>query len=393
MARVILMTDFSEAYARSLLLGIARYVHDNSEAWSICRLPTSLRDAYGIEYVVEYAKKIRADAIIGQFYETDDISLFKNNGIIAIAQDFKSKFTSIPNITGEYIHSGEMAATYFLEKGFKNFAFYGISEVIWSDERYEGFKNAVLKSDPTNFLSDLRPPKTDLWKYDFEEVTRWLHSLPKPVAIMACDDNQAYYITEACNLLKMKEGEEIFNIPEDIAVIGVDNDETICNLCSPTLSSISQNVEEGGYNVAKMIDRKIRVPNSENEDIIVRSTHIVTRRSSEVFVNEDSAVSKVLKLIHENISSNISVKDILAEIPMSRRLIETRFRKSMKTSLYDYIVRMRVSRMAQLLSEGKTVSESSFELGQPDIKNMSRIFKRIKGVTPSEYRKSKNRNA
>ena len=240
MARVILMTDFSEAYARSLLLGIARYVHDNSEAWSICRLPTSLRDAYGIEYVVEYAKKIRADAIIGQFYETDDISLFKNNGIIAIAQDFKSKFTSIPNITGEYIHSGEMAATYFLEKGFKNFAFYGISEVIWSDERYEGFKNAVLKSDPTNFLSDLRPPKTDLWKYDFEEVTRWLHSLPKPVAIMACDDNQAYYITEACNLLKMKEGEEIFNIPEDIAVIGVDNDETICNLCSPTLSSISQ---------------------------------------------------------------------------------------------------------------------------------------------------------
>lgn len=393
MARVILMTDFSEAYARSLLLGIARYVHDNSEAWSFCRLPTSLRDAYGIEYVVEYAKKIRADAIIGQFYETDDISLFKNNGIIAIAQDFKSKFTSIPNITGEYIHSGEMAATYFLEKGFKNFAFYGISEVIWSDERYEGFKNAVLKSDPTNFLSDLRPPKTDLWKYDFEEVTRWLHSLPKPVAIMACDDNQAYYITEACNLLKMKEGEEIFNIPEDIAVIGVDNDETICNLCSPTLSSISQNVEEGGYNVAKMIDRKIRVPNSENEDIIVRSTHIVTRRSSEVFVNEDSAVSKVLKLIHENISSNISVKDILAEIPMSRRLIETRFRKSMKTSLYDYIVRMRVSRMAQLLSEGKTVSESSFELGQPDIKNMSRIFKRIKGVTPSEYRKSKNRNA
>ena len=387
------MTDFSEAYARSLLLGIARYVHDNSEAWSICRLPTSLRDAYGIEYVVEYAKKIRADAIIGQFYETDDISLFKNNGIIAIAQDFKSKFTSIPNITGEYIHSGEMAATYFLEKGFKNFAFYGISEVIWSDERYEGFKNTVLKSDPTNFLSDLRPPKTDLWKYDFEEVTRWLHSLPKPVAIMACDDNQAYYITEACNLLKMKEGEEIFNIPEDIAVIGVDNDETICNLCSPTLSSISQNVEEGGYNVAKMIDRKIRVPNSENEDIIVRSTHIVTRRSSEVFVNEDSAVSKVLKLIHENISSNISVKDILAEIPMSRRLIETRFRKSMKTSLYDYIVRMRVSRMAQLLSEGKTVSESSFELGQPDIKNMSRIFKRIKGVTPSEYRKSKNRNA
>ena len=86
------MTDFSEAYARNLLLGMARYTHDIGEPWSICRVPTSLRDKFGLEYIVEYACKMRADAIIGQFYENDDITLFKKKGIIAIARTSKRSF-------------------------------------------------------------------------------------------------------------------------------------------------------------------------------------------------------------------------------------------------------------------------------------------------------------
>ncbi|MGP1525910.1 MAG: XylR family transcriptional regulator [Candidatus Cryptobacteroides sp.] len=388
MARIILMTDFSEAYARNLLLGIARYTHEVGEAWSICRLPTSLRDKFGIEYVVDYACKIKADAIIGQFYETDDISLFKKNGIIAFAQDFKTKFSIIPNITGEYFLSGKIAAEYFLKKGFRNFAFYGISDVIWSEGRYEGFRQTIEAANQNYFISSLMRPKTDLWKYDFDELTTWLKSLPKPIAIMACDDNQAYSITEACHLLKMKKEDEI-SIPENIAVLGVDDDETICNLCSPNLSSVSQDVESGGYDVAQTIDRMLREKSFCADDIIVRSTHIVTRQSSDIFVSEDKIIVRVLKFIHENITHKISVEDILQEVPMSRRLLEKKFRKTMGTSIYDYIIRVRVDRLAHILSLGGTVSEASFELGQADIKNISRIFKRIKGVTPSEYRKKK----
>ena len=87
MARIIFLTDFSEAYARGLLLGIARYAHDTGQAWSLCRLPLSIRDKFGIEAVIDWALRMRADAVIGQFYNTDNVELFARNGIIAVAQE------------------------------------------------------------------------------------------------------------------------------------------------------------------------------------------------------------------------------------------------------------------------------------------------------------------
>ena len=143
MARVIFLTDFSEAYARELLLGMARYAHDTAQAWSLCRLPLSIRDKFGIEAVVEWAVRMKADAVIGQFYNTDNGGLFRENGIIAIAQDFKKRFTTIPNITGPHHLAGRMAAEYFLKKGFRNFAFYGTRGIDFSDERCQGFRETV----------------------------------------------------------------------------------------------------------------------------------------------------------------------------------------------------------------------------------------------------------
>ena len=95
--------------ARELLLGMARYAHDTAQAWSLCRLPLSIRDKFGIEAVVEWAVRMKADAVIGQFYNTDNVGLFRENGIIAIAQDFKKRFTTIPNITGPHHLAGRMA--------------------------------------------------------------------------------------------------------------------------------------------------------------------------------------------------------------------------------------------------------------------------------------------
>ncbi|GAB0483669.1 hypothetical protein KML24008_01660 [Alistipes onderdonkii] len=199
MARVIFLTDFSEAYARELLLGMARYAHDTAQAWSLCRLPLSIRDKFGIEAVVEWAVRMKADAVIGQFYNTDNVGLFRENGIIAIAQDFKKRFTTIPNITGPHHLAGRMAAEYFLKKGFRNFAFYGTRGIDFSDERCQGFRETIEQANPDFTFSSLRSgAQNDLWYYDTAQLITWLQSLPKPVAIMACDDNQAYHITEAC---------------------------------------------------------------------------------------------------------------------------------------------------------------------------------------------------
>ncbi|WP_394369709.1 helix-turn-helix domain-containing protein [Alistipes timonensis] len=175
-------------------------------------------------------------------------------------------------------------------------------------------------------------------------------------------------------------------IPDDIAVLGVDNDETICRLSAPNLSSLNQNIEQGGYDVARLINRIIRDPEAEREDVMVWPTHIVTRQSTDIYANNNPHIAEVLKYIHENISQKISVDDLVSLVPLSRRLLETRFKRSMGTSIYDYIIQVRIEKMTQLLSEGMSVSEAAVELGFSDIKNVSRSFKQLKGITPSEYR-------
>lgn len=385
MARILFLTDFSEAYARNLLLGIARYAHAVGQAWSLCRLPLSIRDKFGIEAVIDLAKKMRAYAVIGQFYNTDNVELFARNGIITIAQDFKARFTTIPNITGPHFLAGKMGAEYFAKKGFRHFAFYGTRDVVWSDERMQGFRETVRAANPSFTFSALcKNTQNALWDYDTNQLVTWLQSLPKPVAIMACDDNHAYHITEAC---QQGEGGGRLRIPDDIAVLGVDNDETICRLSSPNLSSLNQNIEQGGYDVAQLIDRILRDPATPREDVMVQPTHIVTRQSTDIYANNDQHIAEVLKYIHENISQKITVDELVELVPLSRRLLETRFKRSMGTSIYDYILQTRIEKVAQLLCEGMSVSEAAIELGFSDIKNLSRMFRQQRGMTPSEYRR------
>lgn len=387
MARIIMMTDFSESYPRRLLIGVAKYAHDIGEAWTLCRLNTTVRDKYSMDDLVDYAKRFQADVIIGQFNDSDDLSAIIQAGIIPIAQEFSSRNLSIANITGEHFKSGKLGAEYYINKGFHNFAFLGLQDVVWSDERLEGFKNTILKSDAVYSFSEFKLQQSTTWKqYDMTEFASWLQNLPKPVAVMACDDNQAFQIVEVCRNLTINESASRLRIPDDVAVLGVDNDESICCLSFPNLSSINQEVEKGGYELARYIDNILKYPGDQRKNIVVPIGNVISRQSSDIFVNDDPSIAKVLRYIHENIASKLSVNEIVNEVPLSRRLLESRFKKEMGTSIYDYIIRIRIEKIAALLTEGKTVSEAAFELGLTDIKNVSRSFKRLMGCTPSEYR-------
>lgn len=390
MARIIMMTDFSEAYPRRLLIGVAKYAHDIGEAWTLCRLNTIVRDKYGIDAIVEYASRFQADVVIGQFYESDNLTAFTKAGIIPVAQEFASRNSDVINITGEHHKAGKLGAEYYINKGFHNFAFLGINGVVWSDERLEGFKSAVQNIGKGYTFSQFMLPHSTIWQnYDMTELSTWVKSLPKPVAIMACDDNQAFLVVEVCRNLAINENITRLRIPDDVAILGVDNDESICCLSHPNLSSINQEVEKGGYELARYIDEILKNPDKQKKDIIVPIGNIISRQSSDIFVNDDPCIAKVLRYIHENITSKMSVNDIVSEVPLSRRLLESRFKKEMGTSIYDYIIRIRIEKIAELLSEGKAVSEAAFEIGLTDIKNVSRSFKKLMGCTPSEYKEKR----
>jgi len=385
MARVILLTDFSEEYAKRLHKGMVAYAKKEvAEPWVLCKMPLSYPAAHGMSGVCDWALKWKADAIIGQFFPDDDVEIFARNGIIAIAQDFKKRFDTIPNITGEHREAGRMGAAYFIAKGFRNFAFYGFKGVVWSEERCEGFRSELSENGlERSYFEYTNRELTEQWYYQSAPLAEWLTDLPKPVALMACDDNQGHHIAEVCRTRGLR-------IPQDVAILGVDNDETVCLLSDPPLSSINQAVEKGGYEAAQMLDGLVHSTgevSKEWHDVYVKPTHIVTRRSTDIYATDDKYISDVLQYIHRNIHKRLTVQELSAIVPLSRRLLETKFRAITGSPVYQYIFTLRIERFAQkLIDTDATICEIAEELGLSDHSNIARQFRKIKGCSPSEYR-------
>lgn len=389
MARVLMMTDFSESYANKLLSGIMRYSHEH-EPWTVCKVPLSLRDSGRMQELVDFATRWKADAVIGQFRSGDPVEGFLDRGIITLAQDFQQRFPNLINISGDYYLSGEMAADYFIEKGVRYFAFYGIPGMVWSEERLEGFSARIRERLPDATVSvHMKTSLQEIWWYDTDSLTEWLAALPKPVAILGCDDNIAYQIIEAVTQV----GREDMRIPDDILVMGVDNDASVCQMCSPQLSSINQEVEHAGYQAAALIDELLAFPPAERRsryrDIIVKPSYITTRQSTDAYIHQNPYVSKVMYYVNENLGSRIKVESLVDLVPMSRRMLETTFARETGISLYQYIIRARVNRMKDLINAGHSPLQAADELGT-EYKIIARNFKNLTGMTPAEYAKKQS---
>jgi LacI family transcriptional regulator len=380
MIKIILLSDFAEEYNKNLLRGITRYSKDHGP-WTFCKMPTYYRETIGIDGILKWAKEWGADGIIGQFYN-DEVEKFTAANIPLIAQDFKERFTEIPNITGAYTETGRMGADYFLKKGFKNFAFYGFGDIVWSRERAEGFEDRIQEAGfDVHCYQHNDSHAKDLWYYKPSALSIWLKSLPKPIALMTCDDNQGHHITEAAKNAGIR-------IPEEIAVLGVDNDEMVCDLSDPPLSSIELDSEKSGYEAARLMERMIEEKKCYAPDIIVKPTQVVTRHSTDIFASKDKYIVSALKYIHGNLDKNLKVDQVLKEVPLSRRSLEKRFMLTTGYPVYEYIYNQRIEKFTQkLLGTDMTIFEIALDLGLSDSKNIARQFKQIKGLTPMEYRK------
>ena len=389
MARVLMMTDFSESYANKLLSGIMRYSHEH-EPWTVCKVPLSLRDSGRMREVADFAVSWKADAVIGQFRNSDNVKVFQEKGILTLAQDYQQRFPDLINISGDYVLSGEMAADYFIEKGVRHFAFFGISGMVWSEERLEGFAARIRERVPEAHLSvRMKTGLHDVWWYDTASLTEWLAELPKPVAVLGCDDNIAYQIIEAVSQVDRED----MRIPEDILVMGVDNDASVCQMCAPQLSSINQDVEQAGYQAAALIEELLSFPPQERQqhyrDILVCPTYITTRQSTDAFIHENPYISRIMYYVNENLHNRIKVEGLVDLVPMSRRMLETTFARETGISLYQYIIRARVNRMKDLINTGLSPLQAADELGT-DYKIIARNFKNLTGMTPAEFAKKQS---
>ena len=380
MIKLLIISDFTESFPHKLLKGIVSYSR-NTKPWDIMRMPPEYKKLFGLEGVIKLIKDNNGDAVIGQFDEDEDVSLFAKNGIVAIAQDYKKRFSNIPNITGDYYAQGKMAARFYLERGFKNFGFFGFKDVCWSDERYEGFRREIEAAGyGNNFYSYTLQDINKLWFYEKDQLDSWLHAIPKPIGIMACDDNQGSHLVAACNIKGIK-------IPSEVSVLGVDNDETLCSMVVSPLSSIQVDIEDGGYRAAQLIERRVMNPDLPLEDVVLHPVKIVGRLSTAAYATNDTQIQKAVQFIHQNYTKKISVKDVMGEVALSRRLLERRFKEVTGQTLYQHISDLRIKRFAELLVDSdEQVISIALSLGESDTKSISRRFKQVFGCSPSEYR-------
>jgi LacI family transcriptional regulator len=273
-----------------------------------------------------------------------------------------------------------MAADFFLNRGFQNFAYYGFRDMIWSRERAEGFKSRTEKHGYTVSTLNHDSRKTEHWCFDPVAVSRWLLSLPKPIALFACDDFFALQITETCKIYGIA-------VPEEIAVLGVDNDELLCNISHPPLSSIVLDVETGGYHAAALLHRLMNREITQAFNIVIPPIRIESRQSTEKYAVSDKYILRVVEYIKKNYARDISIEDITKAVPLSRRILEKKFKENMKITVYQYLLQYRIELFSELLVKSdKPLEELAFICGFDDYKNVARAFRKYKKTTPLQYR-------
>lgn len=378
MKKILLLTDFSSGYSRSLLRGIVKYSKEHGP-WVFYRMPLYYRELYGDDGVVKWANKWKADAVIAQL-ENIDLDKLNRLKIPIIIQNYKERADKICNITGDYFKTGEMAANFFLNRGFSNFAYYGFKDMIWSRERSDGFRSRIEERGYALSTLNNNNKKGEHWSFNLPMLGNWLLSLPKPIALFACDDTFALQITETC---------KIYNIivPDEIAVLGVDNDELICHISDPPLSSIVLDVETGGYKAAEMLHQLMDKHISRAFDIVIPPIRIESRQSTEKFATDNKYILKIIEYIKNHFANPISINDMLRVVPFSRRVLEIKFKKEVGVSVYQYLLQYRVEQFADLLIKtNKPLTELAAICGFDDYRNVARIFYKYKKHTPLQYR-------
>lgn len=280
---------------------------------------------------------------------------------------------------------GKAGADYFLERGYKHFAFVG--EPLnrnWSVHRGESFVRRLGEAGSVCHL--FAPPTTATdWKTDEGQLATWLKALPKPVALLAAMDTRAHQVIDLCAATGLR-------VPQDVAVLGIDNDELLCNGSIPTLSSIRRDTETCGFLAAQMLDRLMRKETRKREVIRYGVREIVTRDSTQrEAVPTDPLVQRAREFIRINAGTGIGVPDIVKHLNVSRRLAEMRFRAAYSRSLLDEIQNVRLERVEKLLRETDlALTDICTRCGYQTDVHLRRVFKGRFGCSMRDYRNRLN---
>ena len=369
MIRIGIQLEFAGGYGRGVLRGVMEYAHLRAD-WKFVMPPM-----YSLAKQ-QWSDPQSADALVVMVHSARSLERFRrvHVPVVNAARTMslrELRRVHLPSVLPDDAAVGRMAFDYFRQRGFRSFGFCGHPTASWSRVRCRAFENECRKNDLSfsSVAASDRVPR------------EWVRSLPRPCAVLCANDRYAWHAIDVCR-------ENGMSVPEDIAVLGVDNDLLLTRLVHPTLSSIDLGAERIGFEAARVLDELIQGKRTSREPIELPPSGVVTRHSTDILSIDDEVVAEAVRFIRERASKLISVDDVLKEVAMSRRNLERRFRRSMRHSLHDEIRRVHLDRAAKLLRETNLgipyVAEQS---GFASHVRFTTVFREWMQTTPTDYRR------
>jgi LacI family transcriptional regulator len=379
-AHVALIVETSIHYGRQVLRGVTSYLQSH-RPWSVFLEQRELWTS-----PPTWLRSWRGDGIICRKTTPQLAAAMRKAGVPLVDLSDATPPLKVPRIESDHRAMGALAADHLLERGFTRLAFCGFSGLAWSIGRREGFIARLAQRGHSCALWDSpwTGPRARVWEREQDQITHWLQSLPRPTGIFVCSDMRGQHVLDACQRIDLA-------VPEEAAVIGVDNDAVLCNLCHPPLSSVIPNAERVGYEAAALLDRLMSGEKPPTEPLLIAPTGVQTRQSTDVLAIDDPAVASVVRFIRERACQGCSMKEVERHSSLSRSLLERQFRRYLGRSPQAEIRAVQLKKVKQLLAESDLSLQKIAALaGYSHPEYMSVVFKRETGHTPGEYRLSAN---
>lgn len=371
---VALIVETSNAYARGLLAGIHRYISENP-GWSIYIGEHSRQDTD-----LSWLEGWHGDGAIARIENAETARQVRSLGVPAVDLSAAGLAPEFPCVETDDDAIAAVAVRHFHERGLRNFAFCGDSRFAWSVKRTAAYRRHVAETGSVSHEFELSSAGTAA--DNRRSLVEWLNALPKPVGVLACYDIAGQEILEACKIAGIA-------VPDDVAVLGVDNDELMCNLTSPPMSSIQSDALGTGHLAASILDRMMTGEPWLPGLHLLPPLRIASRQSSDLFSVSDPVVARALTFIRDSAGRKVSVTEVLRYAGMSRRALDYRFTNLLGRTVHDEIMRVRMEAVARLLiATDWTLPRIAEHLEFPHSEYMGVAFRRFSGMSPGQYRKS-----
>lgn len=372
---VALLMGTSPTYVRELAQGVAQFNREHGD-WVIRFEDHRMEDP-----PPKWLRKWKGDGILVRVGNRRMAAAVRASGVPAVAFRWALRTPGLLSVGTDHRAVAELAAAHLRERGFQQFAVCSTPPGIHPplDERLGAFEQIVTGSGFRCDVFDAKPDHT--WEQEQRQISRWLRSLPKPVGVLGCNDECGVQLLNAC-------GRAGLAVPEQVAVLGVSNDDCLCSLAYPPMSSIDLGARSIGYEAAALLERMMNGEPVEPSAILMPPRAVVTRRSTDVLATGDPAVVRAVAFIRDHACDGIHLRDVLDHVKLTRWALEPRIKRVLGRTIHQEIQRVQIERVKDLLTRTDLpIKLIAAQTGFHYLQYLTRAFGRVVGQTPAQYRK------